>query len=127
MVVAGEQQRSAVFPGAGKVSVAKYIAGAVDTRSFSVPDAEDAIYLRLSHHFEDLAAHHGGRGQVFVESRLEHDVVFIQQLARTCELQVVAAERGAFVARNEGTRVETRATVAAHLVHRQAGPGLEFQ
>ena len=124
MIVSREQERGAVFPGAGHVGVAENVARPVDAGTFSVPDAEDSVDLRFSGDFEDLAAHHGGRGQIFIQAGLEYDVMLVEHLTRAGELQIVAAQRTAFVARDKRAGVEAGTAIAAHLVHRQANQGL---
>ncbi len=91
MIVAGEHQRRAIPARPGKVRVAENIAAAVDAGAFPVPHADDSINLGLANNSVNLAAHHGGRGQVFVEAGAEMDAVLIQQFLRTAKREVISA------------------------------------
>ena len=82
MIVAAQHQRGAVLAGAGQVGMAEDVAGAIDARTFAVPDADHAVDLALADHVEDLAAHHGGGREILIHAGLEVDVVLVEQLAR---------------------------------------------
>ena len=53
------------------------------------------------------------------------DVVLLEQRARVLERQVVAAERGARIAADEGAGAEAGLAVPAALIEREAHEGLE--
>ena len=119
MIVAGEDQRAAVRSGSREIGMAKNVAGAIDAGSFAVPDADDAIDIRFADDRKNLAAHDRGRGEIFVDAGTKNDIVLLEQLARSRQLKIVAAERRAFVAGNERAGLQARAAIAAHLIHRQ--------
>jgi hypothetical protein len=81
-----------------------------------VPGRREAQLLR--------APQRGGR-QLFVHARLEHDVLFLQELAGLPQRLVVAAERGAAVAADEAGGVLAGLLVAQALQHRQLHQGLD--
>ncbi len=124
MVVPGKHQGGAVLSRAGHVGVAQDITGTIDSGSLAVPDSDHPIDLCVSDGLKNLAAHHSGGRQVFVHARMKVDLVFLEQLLGSSERQVIAAQRRAFIAGNEGSGVETGAAIAAHLVHRQPDEGL---
>ncbi len=98
MVVAGERQHAAVERGAGRIRVLERIDRAVDAGTLAVPDAEHAIDLGAGKQADLLAAPDRGRGQVFVESRNEGDVVLLQVRLRAPQRVIVHAERGTAIA-----------------------------
>ena len=120
VVVTGEHQHAAVTRGPGRIRVLEHVAGAVDPRALAVPHREHAIDVRARRQRDLLRAPHGGRGELFVEARLEHDPVLLQVLARLPQRLVHAAERRAAVAGNEAGGVQPGAPVALALKHRQA-------
>jgi hypothetical protein len=80
MVVAGDHQHAAVLRAAGGVGVAEHVAAAVHARPLAVPHGEHALDARLGRQGHLLAAPHGGGREVFVDARLEDDVVAGQVL-----------------------------------------------
>ena len=129
MVVAGQQQHAAMLRGAGEISVAEDVAGAVHARPLAVPHGEDAIVLRVAEQLDLLAAPDRGGRQVLVDPRLEHDLVLLEEALRLPHRLVDAAERRAAIAGDEAGGVEAGGLVALALHHRQAderlGPGQE--
>jgi hypothetical protein len=75
VVVAGDHQHAAKLRAAGGVGVAEHVAAAVHARPLAVPHAEHALHPRLGRQGDLLAAPHGGGRHVFVDARLEDDVV----------------------------------------------------
>src|SRR4051794_23445714 len=76
VVVAGQRDHAAVLRGAGHVGVLEHVGAAVHPRALAVPDAEHAVeLLRLRVQVELLRAPHRGRAELFVDARLEHDVL----------------------------------------------------
>ena len=75
MVVASERQRRAVASRAGDIGVAEDVARAIDARPFAVPDTDHAVVFRFAQHVIDLAAQHGGGGNVFIHAGDEVDVM----------------------------------------------------
>jgi hypothetical protein len=87
----------------------------------AVPDAEHAVeLLRLRVEVELLRAPHRGRRELFVDPRLEHDVLRGEVRLRLPQRLVVAAERRAAVAADEAGGVEAVHRIALLLQHRQA-------
>ena len=72
--------------------MAESVARSVDTRAFAVPDAQDPLVGRVGLFGRELAPHHGGCAEFFVDGRLEHDVDIGRHPQRLFELHVVAAE-----------------------------------
>jgi len=62
VVVAHQGEHAAGFGGAGEISVAEHVAGAVDAGAFAVPHAKDAIEFALAAQFRLLGAPDRGRG-----------------------------------------------------------------
>jgi hypothetical protein len=60
----------------------KHVAGAVDARAFAVPHREHAVEFGVRIQVDLLRAPHGGSGEVFVDARLEHDLVCGEMLLR---------------------------------------------
>src|SRR5271169_5942427 len=98
VVAAHQRQRAAVFGGAGKISMAEYVAGAVDAGALAVPHGENAIELAFAAQLRLLGAPHRGCGQVFVDAALEADVALFEKSFGADELAVETAERRAAVA-----------------------------
>ena len=92
MVVAGQQQDTPVGMAAGEVSMPKDVATAVDARAFAVPHGIDAVVFGVAEQAGLLRAPDGRRRQVFVDARLEVDVVVLEVLACFPKLLVEAAE-----------------------------------
>src|SRR6185312_15926643 len=108
MVVAGQRNHAAIRRGAGRVGVLERVDGAVDAGALAVPDAEHAIDLGAGEHADLLAAPHGGRRQILVETGRELDVMLLEEGFRAPQRVVVHAERRAAVARYETGGVEPR-------------------
>ncbi len=120
MIVAAKNQGPAVLACAGDVGVSKNVAGAIHARPFAIPDADHAIDIRLIHHVDDLASHHRCCRQIFIHSGDEMDIMFREHLAGARERHIVSAKWRAFVAGNKDAAFEAGATVAPHLIQRQA-------
>src|SRR5664279_5382857 len=113
VVVAGQRDHAAVRRGARHVGVLEDVGAAVDSRALAVPDAEDAVdLLRLGVEIELLRAPHGRGRKLFVDARLEDDVLGREVLLRRPQRLVIAAERRAAVAADEAARVEAEHRVA---------------
>ena len=112
MVVAHQRQHATVFGGAGEIGMAKDIAGAVDPRTFAVPEAEHPVELALPAEFRLLRAPDRSRSDVLVEAGLETNVVFIERALRADELLVERAERGTAITGDVPGGIETGAAVA---------------
>lgn len=120
VVVAGDRQHTAKPAAAGGVGVAEDVAATVDPRPLAVPHRKHALHPRLGRQGQLLAAPHRGGGQVFVDARLEHDVVLGQVLGGLPQAEVQPAQRRAPVARHEAGGVEPGGPVALALDHQEA-------
>ena len=125
MVIASKAQHAAVLRRARRVAMPEHVAAAVDAGALAVPDADDAVVIGAGRQVELLRAPHGGRCEVLVHAGLELDVVLLEMFSRGKELLVVAAERRAAIAGDEGGGVQTRGAVAPDLCHRQADQRLD--
>jgi hypothetical protein len=125
VVVAHQRQHAAMLGRAGEIGVAEDVAGAVDARSFAVPEAEHAVELALAAQLGLLRAPDRGRGDVLVEAGLKADVVFVERALRADELLVEGAERGAAIAGDIARGVEAGAAVALLLHQAETHDGLE--
>src|SRR5579862_8459646 len=99
MIIARDRENAAIFRRARAVGVLERIGRAVDTRPLSVPDREGAIDLGAWEKIRLLAAPDRGRGKIFVEARLETDVVRAQMRARLPQREVIGAQGRAAIAR----------------------------
>src|SRR4051794_13922276 len=119
MIVAGERQHAAVLRSAGGVRVLEDVAAAIDAGALAVPHREDAVVARLGKKVELLRAPDRRRGQVFVDARLEADVVTLEMRPRAPQRLVEAAERRAAIAGDEAGGVDAGARVALALQHHE--------
>jgi len=98
VVVAGDDQHSAVLRRAGGIGVAEDVAATVDARPLAVPHAEHAVVFGAGEEIHLLRAPDGSGSEVFVYTGLELDVVRVEMLSRAPQGQVEAAERRAAIA-----------------------------
>ena len=69
------------------------ITRAIQAWRLAVPKAEHTLVLRALEQPDLLATPHSGRGKFFVEARLEHHVLCIEQLVLPPELLVQPTQR----------------------------------
>ena len=69
------------------------IGGAIQARGLAVPEPGDALHPGISQTSRQLRALDRGRGEFFVDPRLEDEIVGGEQLGVATELQVITAER----------------------------------
>ena len=124
-VVADERDGAAARVGAGEVGVAQGVGGAVEAGRLAVPVADDPVAGERAGGRGELGALHRGEGELLVEPGREDDVVLGEQVAVAGELEVVAGERRALVARDVAPGAQARGTVGAVLVEGQAHEGLD--
>ena len=124
MIVAHEGQHAAQRRGSRQIGVAEHVAAAVDARTLAVPEAEHAVETALAAHLGLLRAPDAGRRQFLVEAGFEVDVVRLEQLGESHELQVEPAHRRAAIARDEAAGVVAGAPVALLLRNQQSGDRL---
>ncbi len=120
MVVAGDHQHATMTRAAGGIGMAEHVAATIDARALAVPEREDAGMAGAGEQIDLLATPYGSGGEIFIDARLEHDVVRLQVLARFPQCLVEAAERRAAIAGNEAGSVESSGGIAFALHQQQA-------
>ena len=115
--------------GAVSVAVLESVAGAIDSRTFAVPEAEHALHLAVPVAFDLLRTEHRCRCQILIDRRQKFDAVCGEQLLGMPQFQVEAAKRGTAVAGNETGGIEPRGPVTPCLIerntHQRLCPGQE--
>jgi len=101
VIVAREDEHATVLGGACGVSVLEDVATAIHAGTLPVPDGEHAVVLRVRIQVDLLGAPDRGGGEVFVDARLEFDVMLVEELLRLPERLVESAERRAAIPGNE--------------------------
>jgi hypothetical protein len=124
VIVAGEHEHAAVLRRAREVRVLEHVAAAVHARALAVPHREHAIDLGAAMEIDLLRAPDRRRREVLVETRLEHDVRAVEELARLPQRLVERAQRRSAVARDEAARVEAGERVALALQDQEADESL---
>ena len=124
MVVAHQRQHAAIERGSGVIGVAEHVARAVDARPLAVPDAEHAVIGALAAQFGLLGAPQRRRREVFIDARLEQDVLRLEEFPGALEGVVDPAERRAAIARHIPGRVQPARRIHGALGQRQAHDGL---
>ena len=93
MIVARNDQYTAMRRAAVGIAMFQCVAGSVYARTLAIPNAENTIDLPVRIGFDLLGSEHGGRGQVFIDSRKKFDVVLCKKRFRTPQFQVDGAQR----------------------------------
>jgi hypothetical protein len=124
VIVAGHGQEAAVRGGALEIAELQRFAGAIDADALAVPQAEDALELRLAEPRQLLGAANRADRELLVQTRPEHDVVLVQQFLRAPQRGVVDPQRRAAIARDVTGGLQSGGAVASRLVERQAHQGL---
>ncbi len=104
--------------------MAEHVARAVDPRSLSVPDGEDAVVLAFAEKLRLLGTPARGRREFLVEAGLEDDAGARKFLLRLPELLVEPAQRRAAIARHEPGGIEVIPAVALALHQQHANDRL---
>jgi len=120
VIVAGQREYAAVRARPGGIGVLEHVAAAIHPRSLAVPHAEDAVVPCASEHVDLLRSPHAGGGEVFVQSRVEPDVMLFEVFLRAPRGLVDRAKGAASVAGNESRGVQAGDRVALPLQHRQS-------
>ena len=120
MVVAGDGDHTAPSRRARHIRVLEDIRAAVHSRTFAVPDAENAIKPIGSRwrEAELLGSPQRGRRQLLVDAGLENNVLGLEVLGRLDQRLVVATQRRAAVTADETRRILAGQGVALALQHR---------
>ena len=124
VVVAVNGQHTAVAVGAKIVTVFEGVATAIDAGTFAVPDCEHTIDSGVWNRVQLLGADHRGGRQVFVDARLEEDVMGCELGLFLPQGTVVASQWRAPVAADKTRGIEAGAPVQLALDHRQPHQGL---
>ena len=124
MIVARDREHASVPGHAIRVAVPQHVAGAIDARTFAVPEREDAFDLALGIGRDALASERGGRGELLVDRRHEAHAMGVEQRPRLPHREVDAAERRAAIAGDESGGVPAARAVEARLHQDEADQGL---
>ncbi len=116
VVVPHEGEHAAMPGAAGEIGVAKHVAGAVDARTLTVPEAEHAVVSAFVAQLCLLRAPQRGGGELLVESGLEQNVGRAQMRLGALELLVEPAQGRAPIAGDIAGRIEAGAGVT-RLLH----------
>ena len=127
VVVAHQRQHPAPRRRTPEIGVFQGVSRPVHPRSLAVPDAEDAVETALAAHLRLLRPPQRRRGKILVHRRLEDDVGRRQNVCRTLELLVEAAERRTAIAGDIAGGALAHAAIAG-LLHQgqpdhRLGPG----
>ena len=120
VVIACNQQHTAVLAGARVIAMLEHVTAAVHARPLAVPHGEHAVVLGVRVKIELLRAPHGGGTQFLVDARHKLDVRFFEVLFRFPRVLVNRAEWRATIAGNETASVEPGPFVDLPLQHHQA-------
>ena len=115
MIVARDREHASVPGHAIRVAVPQHVAGAIDARTFAVPEREDAFDLALGIGRDALASERGGRGELLVDRRHEAHAMRVEQRLRLPHREVDAAERRAAIAGDESGGVPAARAIEARL------------
>ncbi len=119
MIVAHQRDHAAELRRAGEIRVAENVAGAVDPRPLAVPDAEHAVVFAFAAQLRLLRAPERGRREVFVEARMELDVIAVERGFRAPEGLVEPADGRAAIAGDIARGVMAAQAVALALHQRE--------
>ena len=78
--------------GPGVVAVLHHVAGAVDTRSFSIPDGEHTVDVGAGNRLELLGAPDGGGGEILIDAGLKDDSMLVEMGLGLPQRRVVTAD-----------------------------------
>ncbi len=124
MVVAGNQEHTAVSGRAGVIGVFEHVAATIDSRAFAIPHGEHAVVFGAGEEVDLLGAPNRVGREVFVEPRLEVDVGAPQEFLGLPQGLIDPAQRRAAIARNEARGVESGEAVALPLQDEEPHQGL---
>ena len=124
MIVAGDQEDAAMERRAGGIAMLENIPATIDARSLAVPQGENTVILGAAEGVDLLGSPNCGRGEILVDRRTEMDCVVGDNALSLPERLVEAAQGRAAIARDEASRMKSRARVAPTLDKGQAGERL---
>ena len=97
------------------IGVTEDITRPVYTRSFAVPETEDAVILALATQFGLLSAPKGRGGKILIQSGMELDMRRLGKLMRGLKGRIDCAQRRAAITGNITCRVVPRVFIARTL------------
>ena len=121
----GHREHAAVLRGADEIAAVQRIACAIDAGTLAVPHAEHAIDTLAGKRVELLRAVKHGRGEVFVDARLEPDVLRGEHFLPAPELPVEPAQRRAAIAGDQPAGVQAGGAVETGLFQQDADQRLD--
>jgi hypothetical protein len=106
------------------------VTGAIDARTFAVPDAEHAIHLLVRIRFNLLCTEYGRSCKFLVDRREKGDVALFEKLAGAPKFGVVGGKRRTAVAADEARGVEAGRAIHGSLhqgnSHQCLGAGQKY-
>ena len=101
------------------VRMLEHVAAAIDARALAVPHTEDAVVLRTRIEIDLLRPPQRGRREIFVDPRMEFDVMRVEELRRLPQSLVERPERTAAIAGHVARGVQSRELIALVLQDQQ--------
>ena len=124
MVIAHGHDHAAMGGCARHIGMAHHVARPVHAGAFAVPQAKDAVILALAAQFRLLAAPKGGRGQIFVQTKLKGNLRRLQHVLGAGHLHIDRTQRRSAIARHIACCVQTRLFIAGTLHQHQSHQSL---
>ncbi len=118
-IVADQRHRPARRGGPAEIAVAHRVRRPVEAGVLAVPEAGHSIVAPARQLPQELGARHRGRGQLLVETGLEHHAGGLRVLGGAAQLVVEPAERRTLVAADEHPGVQPACRVEPPLVEHQ--------
>lgn len=103
MVVARDQQNAAVLARTGMIGMFEHVAAAIDARTLAIPHGIDAIDPCATYEVYLLRSPHRRRGKVFVDARLEANIVSFEFFRSAAKGFVQTTQRGPAVPADEAS------------------------
>src|SRR5215475_14518087 len=107
MVVPAQNNGSTQRSSAAKVGMLKNITTAVNSRSLAIPEAVHPFHAGTWEQVHELAAHHRCGTEFFVNGRLVHDIVGLEELTGTGQRQIVAGQRRPLIPCNKSPGMQS--------------------
>ena len=125
MIITGNCQHAAILGGTGSVGVLEHIAAAVNAGAFAIPERKHAIVFGALENIYLLAAPDSGSRQVFIQARVEFDLVIVQKFAGLPQLLIQPAQWRTAIAGDKTGGVQAGSSITLALHHRQADQSLD--
>ena len=97
-----------------------HVHAAIDTRTLAIPHAKHAVVFRALREVNLLTAPNGGGGEVFVDTGLKVNIVFVEKRLCFPHRLINSPERRTPISGNESSGVQTPFEVPLMLEHRKA-------